>query len=462
MGRADGIRQRGGTSAGVDGATTRRAGEQYITSRFHFAPLISFLPQPMFGPPNESLIIIIMIIIIIRCTFPFIRFFFPSNFPPRARALPSRLSGCRTRAAQCYRARWSTTSASEMASPPAGSSREARVPPPVAAGAPVDTAHAHLDRLVGMALTAAKSGRYALAAAFYRYAADEARRLHGDTFVCTYLTLERSEQLGLQSQLEGVTDQELAALRDEARTLVSSCLPFIVRRMDANTMLPGRGTAAEMAFLKWFETNKNATFDWPPVSTRCLQLIGLFMGYATAVLAADLLLTMLALRHNIEAQAFVLHVVDSMLPAVRSLKEYTFGEEIHFAATVQQALSGAFPKYDAAFIASLRAKWTATAMVQMRRDRRLLDASERVEIAADTNKTRWHADIAEHSLKRCAVPSCDKQEASVQQYKCCSACRSVWYCSEEHGPLHWAEHMPVCRTTTAAQQAADDAGAGAA
>ena len=70
--------------------------------------------------------------------------------------------------------------------------------------------------------------------------------------------------------------------------------------------------------------------------------------------------------------------------------------------------------------------------------------------------------MAEHGLRSCALPSCDKREASVQQFKFCSACRSVWYCSEEHGALYWAEHKPVCRATTAAQQAADDAGAGAA
>ena len=97
-----------------------------------------------------------------------------------------------------------------MASPSAGLSRDANAPPPVAphappnaAGVPLDTAH--LDRLIEKAITAAKSGRYALAAAFYRHAADEALRLHGETFVCTYLTLRRSHELSLQSQLEGVS-----------------------------------------------------------------------------------------------------------------------------------------------------------------------------------------------------------------------------------------------------------------
>ena len=101
-------------------------------------------------------------------------------------------------------------------------------------------------------------------------------------------------------------------------------------------------------------------------------------------------------------------------------------------------------------------------MVQMRRERGLLYASEMIEKLREEGEARWRADVAQHGLKHCALPSCDKPEVSVQQYKFCSACRSVWYCSAEHGALHWAEHKPICRATTAAQQAADDAGAGAA
>ena len=100
-------------------------------------------------------------------------------------------------------------------------------------------------------------------------------------------------------------------------------------------------------------------------------------------------------------------------------------------------------------------------MVQMHRERSLLDASGQIENVVKEGEASWRADVAEHGLKHCALPSCDKREASVQQFKCCSACRSVSYCSEEHGVLHWKEHMPICRATMAAQQAAADAGAGA-
>ena len=196
-----------------------------------------------------------------------------------------------------------------LKSPSAGASRDGGAPPTVAGGATCNVACAphttQLDRLVEKALTAGQCGRYALAAGFFRRAVDEALPLHGDTFVCTLLTLRRAMALCCQLQLEGVTPEEQEALGAEAWALASSCLPLIVRRMDANTMLPGRGTAVELAFFKRFTATKQATFDWPynsPLSTRELQLVGLSLGYATAVLAADALLGFLCLRLDVEAQ----------------------------------------------------------------------------------------------------------------------------------------------------------------
>ena len=228
-----------------------------------------------------------------------------------------------------------------MASPSAGLSRNAGARPPPAAGAPPSALldgrlleTTQLDKFVEKALTAGKIGRYALTAAFYRRAVDEALRLHWDTFVCTFLTLRRAACLVSQSCLEGGSREEEAALEDEAWALASSCLPLIVRRMDANTMLPGRGTAVELTFFKRYETTRRAIMDLPTLSTRHLQLAGLSLGYVTAVYAANLLSNLLPSRNNIEAQAFVLRVVDCMLPAARSLTEYTFPDEFFFATLV--------------------------------------------------------------------------------------------------------------------------------
>ena len=165
-----------------------------------------------------------------------------------------------------------------MASSSAGSLTRERGTPPVAGGAPLNVAGAladttKLDKLCEKALTAASSGRYTLSAAFYRRAAEEALRLHGETFVCTYLTLQRALSLCVQSQLEGCPQNEKVALCNEAWALASSCVPLIVRRMDDNTMLPGRGTAVELAFFKRFMATKHTAFNNPPLSPRQLQLL---------------------------------------------------------------------------------------------------------------------------------------------------------------------------------------------
>ena len=79
----------------------------------------------------------------------------------------------------------------------------------------------------------------------------------------------------------------------------------------------------------------------------------------------------------------------------------------------------------------------------MSAERQLDDDFAPFEGAAARVEADRRADITAHGLKHCALPSCDKQEATVQQYKFCSACRSVWYCSAEHGALHWREHKPI-------------------
>ena len=357
-----------------------------------------------------------------------------------------------------------------MASPSAGSSRDAGAPPPFTVatpsnavpsnGAPVDTAQ--LDRLCEKALAATNSRRPALAAGFFRRAVDEALRPHGDTFVRTFLTLQRAVSLCCQAQLDGVTQDEETALLAEAWELASSCLPLIVRRMDDNTMLPERGTAAELAFYKRFLVTRNATFDAPPWSTRDLQLVGLSMGYVTSVLAADVLIGMLCLRHSSEAEAFVLRVVDSMLTATRSLAGVTLAQETYFASKIHQALSGAIPTFDATFVASLRTKWTAAEMVQMRRERHLLDASEKIQTSIEVDKTRWRTDVEQHGLRHCALPSFYKREVCVRQSgvaPCGTALRSTGRCTGRSTSPSAAQPRPHSRLRMTRARAPRDGGA---
>ena len=323
-----------------------------------------------------------------------------------------------------------------------------------------------LDRLCEKALTAEHNCRHALAAVFYGRAAEEALRLHGALFVCTYLTLRRSNQLVLQWHLEGVTRNEKSALVAEARAHVSSTLPLIVRRVDDNTMLPGRGTAVELVFFKRLIQLKRVVVGVQPFSARELQLESLSLGYATAVATVRLVLRCTVGWAGVnadelqKAQEFALRVVDNMQQAAGSLAEYRLPAEVLLASFLQKIVDGAYPFIDAVFVAALRTKWTAAAMVQMCRARRLLDDStERTKRVIEGNKAKLRADIAKYGLKERALPACGKREASVGEHVRCSACRSTWYCSAEHAALHWREHKPICRATAASQHAAAGDGA---
>ena len=276
-----------------------------------------------------------------------------------------------------------------------------------------------------------------------------------------YLTLQSSNSILNQSDIAGVTREDEAALCADAWALASTTLPLIKRRMDDNTMLPGRGTAVETAFYKQFTTTTKRVLLAAPMSARALQLFGLSLGYTTSVGAATLFLSWLRkatlFPEAQDLQAFVLRVLDCVLPASRSLKDVTLGEEILFAARIDAFEVRYYPAMDPAFLAALRSKWKTAAMVAMRKARGLDSAEEHRMRMANMADADRRADIAEFGLMECALPSCGKREASVQQYKCCSACRSVWYYSAEHGALHWKEHKPACRATTAAQQAVDEA-----
>ena len=41
-------------------------------------------------------------------------------------------------------------------------------------------------------------------------------------------------------------------------------------------------------------------------------------------------------------------------------------------------------------------------------------------------RARQRADIEKIGLRECALPSCDKVERTVREFKQCSGCRSVW------------------------------------
>ncbi len=50
------------------------------------------------------------------------------------------------------------------------------------------------------------------------------------------------------------------------------------------------------------------------------------------------------------------------------------------------------------------------------------------------------ADAARHGLRRCALPSCDAQEAHPKLFKLCGCCRGAAYCCAAHSVEDWKRH----------------------
>ena len=57
------------------------------------------------------------------------------------------------------------------------------------------------------------------------------------------------------------------------------------------------------------------------------------------------------------------------------------------------------------------------------------------------------ADVARHGLRTCTLPGCGAKEPHPRFFKCCSRCRSVFYCSSEHQREDWPRHRAADQCT---------------
>ena len=97
--------------------------------------------------------------------------------------------------------------------------------------------------------------------------------------------------------------------------------------------------------------------------------------------------------------------------------------------------------FEPSFCAAALRKWRSRAVADVLRARGVLQTGvTRHQENIVEFKARQRADIEKIGLRECAWPSCDKVERTVREFKQCSGCRSVWYCSPEHHTLDWGAH----------------------
>ena len=194
-----------------------------------------------------------------------------------------------------------------------------------------------------------------------------------------------------------------------------------------------------------------ARYQW------CARRCGVVWGTGLIV---DILLHALLLRQ----------LVDNML-LPGTLKE----EEVSYCARslafMHKAHSKPVPSDETSFCAAVLRKWRLSAVADVLRARGVLQTGlaehqrllqwrsfqARQESSAGFN-ARQRADIETIGLRECAWPSCDKVKRTVREFKQCSGCRSVWYCSPEHHTLDWGAHNKDCQKLDKARRAAMAAG----
>ena len=116
--------------------------------------------------------------------------------------------------------------------------------------------------------------------------------------------------------------------------------------------------------------------------------------------------------------------------------------------------------YEPSFCTAVLRKWRSSAVADVLRARGSLQTGVTAtqEMMAEFSACQ-HAD-ANIGLRECAWPSCEKVERTVREFKQCSGCRSVWYCSPEHHTLDWGAHKKDCQKLDEARRAAMAAGGG--
>ena len=115
--------------------------------------------------------------------------------------------------------------------------------------------------------------------------------------------------------------------------------------------------------------------------------------------------------------------------------------------------------FEPSFCAAVLRKWRSSAVTDVLRARGVLQTGmAALQEGIAEFEARQRADIEKIGLRECAWPSCDNVERTVREFKQCSGCRSVWYCSPEHHTLDWGAHKRDCQKLDKARRAAMAAG----
>ena len=321
-----------------------------------------------------------------------------------------------------------------------GAARAPWAPPPLPPPPPEELAAFHA--LVENQVTAYLLCRFTRCAELSDRAARLAKRLFGDkSLVVAHLRMsEATSQRGMARASTSSSEQE--TLRRRAWAILVPIHALLLRRLADNTLLPGTNTEEEVTYYARLQAFGYKAEDKPVPSEAVLQGMGTVLGYETLL---DAVFNTLALLMELRgsslpregAHAFVLTALDA-IPRTATMQNRLMGE----ANLVEMLRTRMTPhNFEPSFCTAVLRRWRSSAVADVLRARGMLQtgAAAHQENIAEY-EARQRADIEKIRLRECAWPSCDKVERTVREFKQCSDCRSVWYCSPEHHTLDWGTH----------------------
>ena len=311
--------------------------------------------------------------------------------------------------------------------------------------------------------SASSQRRFLRAAEYFGRAASAARALCGENggHCVVHALLWQSGVLIDHLQTSGSLD---GAMWLEAQRLVAECRRILNARLSANTCLVGRCFAVEEDFFARYalimaevaglalnpniealaQSMKGEVGCDACMTTAVRGFAFVYPGSLFGPAHPRIELNGVALK---EAQTFVLRCVGNMSTARHSART----SERKFAEEVRDLLAS--DRLELPFKADLARAWERPALQNALRARGVFEEKDlaiRTKFS-ETLEKKVAADREKHGLRWCALPSCAKQETHVFDFKACSACKAVVYCSAEHGALHWSQsHRKECASLKAA------------
>ena len=334
-------------------------------------------------------------------------------------------------------------------------------PPPLPPPPPEEVAAFYA--LVERKTTAGVLSRHARCAELADRAAKRAARLWGENSLMV-ADLHVSEARAMRELAHASTpSSEQETLRRRAWAILVPVHALLLRRLADNTLLPGTIKEEEVTYFARSQAFTLKAMDKRVPSEADLQALGAELGYTTLLDAVfETLNLLLVLRGSAlpqeSARFFVSTALDA-IPRTASI-DTRLTSELALVDMMERRMTPQY--YEPSFCAAVLRKWRSSAVADVLRARGSLQTG----VAANEKmfaefQARQRADIEKIGLRECAWPSCDKVERTVREFKQCSGCRSVWYCSPEHHTLDWGAHKKECQKLDKARRAAMAAGGGA-